>query len=95
MNRPSPVDGEIERTLDDMSRYLPESSEYHNLIANLERLMKLKAENRKGGVSPDTLAIVAGNLLGILLIVAYEQKHVMSSRGFGQIIKPKYLDQTH
>jgi hypothetical protein len=31
-------------------------------------------------VSPDTLAAVAGNLLGIIVIVGYENKHVITSK---------------
>jgi len=40
-------------------------------------------------ISRDTIALIAGNLMGILLIVAYEQKHVITSKGFGQVIRPK------
>jgi hypothetical protein len=35
------------------------------------------------------MAIVVGNILGILVIVAYEQKHVMVSKGLGFVIKAK------
>jgi hypothetical protein len=33
--------------------------------------------------------MILGNLMGILVIVAYEQKHVMTSKGFSQLIRPK------
>ncbi|MET0786968.1 MAG: hypothetical protein ABWY25_09695 [Paenisporosarcina sp.] len=62
------------------------------MVDHLERLMKMKAEERRNRVSPDTMAIVGGNLLGILVIVAYEQKHVMVSRGLGLILKAKVAD---
>lgn len=55
----------------------------------LEGLHRLKAEERRPPVSRDTMLLVAGNLLGILVIVAYEQRHVMTSKGFTQIIRPK------
>lgn len=63
--------------------------EYPALLAYLERLHELRAKQRREPMSRDTAALIAGNLAGILLIVAYEQKHVMTSKGFTQIIRPK------
>lgn len=79
----------IDRVLRDMESYGPDSPEYPNLLTSLERLVQLRRGNAGNRVSPDTMATVMGNLLGILVIVAYEQKHVMSSKGLGFILKPK------
>lgn len=68
------------------------SDEFQKLMTQLERLYDVKANKRHDSVSADTLALVLGNLAGILLIVAYEQKHVITSKGFAQIIRPKRLD---
>ncbi len=87
--KPSPVDDHIKIILDEMLLSGPDSEEYPKLLNGLERLYTLKAKERRQPVSSDTIALVAGNLMGILLIVAYEQKHVMTSKGFGHIIKPK------
>ncbi len=81
-------DDPIIRILTEMDDYGPDSEEYLTLLPHLERLSKLKAETSPKRISPDTMVIVAGNLLGILIIVAYEQKHVMTSKGLG-FIKPK------
>lgn len=85
----SVLDEPISKVLTGMNTYGPEDPEYKTMMEHLERLMKLKADEQKSGVSPDTLAIVLGNLLGILIIVAYEQKHVMVSRGLGFVIKAR------
>jgi hypothetical protein len=85
----SVLDEPIAKVLTGMNTYGPEDPEYKTMMEHLERLMKLKADEQKSGVSPDTLAIVLGNLLGILIIVAYEQKHVMVSRGLGFVIKAR------
>lgn len=79
----------IDRVLTEMEEHGPDSPEYSNLLSYLERLIALKRGNLNSRVSPDMMATVAGNLLGILVIVAYEQKHVMSSKGLGFILKPK------
>lgn len=72
-----------------MNTYGPDSEEYREAVSYLERLVRLKADERRIRITPDTMAIVLGNLLGILIIVAYEQKHVMVSKGLGLILRTK------
>lgn len=55
-------------------------SEFESAVRQLVKLEELKEKEAKRRISPDTLLIVGGNLLGILIIVGYEQKHVMVSR---------------
>ena len=82
------LDEPIARVLAEMEMYGPDSDEYPKLVSYLERLTQAQAETRKQRVNLDTLIPVAGNLLGILIIVAYEQKHVMVSKGL-MFLKPK------
>ena len=64
------------------------SDEYSKTLSHVERLYTIKAEKRKNRITPDTILIVAGNLFGILVIVAYEQKHVLP-KAFGFVTKVK------
>lgn len=85
----SVLDEPIEKVLTEMNEVGPDSPEYQKLVEHLERLTRLKSEvNSRNRVSRDTMAIVIGNLVGILIIVAYEQKHVLSSRAQGMILRP-------
>lgn len=77
----------IQRVVDDMAMFGPTSEEYPQLLENLERLTKLKDGEKPERVSRDTIAVVAGNIIGILVIVAYEQKHVMTSKAFMTFVK--------
>jgi hypothetical protein len=79
----------IERVVDDMQMFGPESEEYQGLINHLDRLNALKANTRPRRISPDTVMVVLGNLLGILIIVAYEEKHVITSKAMPLFIRPK------
>lgn len=80
----------IDRVLESMAEYGPEAPEYQSLLSSLERLYTIKdGKKSERGVSNEALIAVAGNLLGILIIVAYEQKNVMSSRGLDFVKKPK------
>jgi len=81
----------INAVLIQMEVYGPDSehNEFQDLLSYLERLYALKTDKSKRKVSPDTLATVLGNLLGIVIIVAYEQKHVMVSKAKDFILRPK------
>ena len=83
------LDAAMNRVLDDMDLADPNSDEYSDMISHLERLSKLRTHERPGRVSPDTVLIVAGNLVGILIIVAYEHSHAMTSKALGFIPKAK------
>lgn len=88
---PSKYDAPIEKALASMETYDTDDAEFADALNFLERLTKLKEAERPSvrKVSPDTLALVLGNLAGILVIVAYEQKHVMTSVAKGFILKVK------
>lgn len=84
----TPIDIQIAAVLKQMNEIGVADENYTKMMAYLERLEKVKAHERKPRISRDTMLLVAGNLLGIIVIVAYEQKHVITSKGFPQIIKP-------
>jgi hypothetical protein len=83
-------DPPIVKVLEAMQTYDQGDAEFATALENLERLTKLKeAEKQKSRVSPDTIAIVAGNLVGILVMVGYEQSHVMTSKALGLLHRVK------
>lgn len=77
------------RLLDDMEMFGPNSEEYPLMLGHYQKLHTMSKSEDSRRVTPDTVALVAGNLLGILIIVAYEQKHVMTSKGLGFVLKSK------
>lgn len=79
----------IDKVMNSLRTYDPEDAEFGDAMGYLERLSNLKAEKLKRKVSPDTMAIVAANLVGILIIVAYEQKHVMTSKATSFLLRTK------
>lgn len=85
----TPIDREIGCVLKEMSTIGVTAEEYPVMMTYLERLHALRLKERREPISRDTIALIAGNLMGILLIVAYEQKHVITSKGFGQVIRPR------
>jgi hypothetical protein len=88
-DKPSVLDEPIANILSQMNEYGSDSPEYPKMLKYLSKLIELKAKERKRKINPDTMLMVAGNLLGILVIVAYEQKNAMVSKGLGFVIRPK------
>lgn len=88
LRKPSIVDEAIGKVLTEMRQYDLETDEYKVAIDNLERLMKMRTEERRNRISPDTILIVAGNLLGILIMVGYERTHVMTSKAMTFVVRP-------
>lgn len=83
------LDEAIERILIDLAKVESDSKEYKILLDNLERLHKLDKSNRPMRVSPDAIVSAAASILGIVIIVAYEQRHVITSKGLGFVLKLK------
>ncbi|MDD4876380.1 MAG: hypothetical protein PHQ86_04525 [Dehalococcoidales bacterium] len=55
-----------------------------DVLSMMERRNELRNKRR---ISPDTIAIVACNLLGIILILEHERSHVIASKALGFIIR--------
>jgi len=83
------IDDQIRRILNRMDTLPVGSEEYLELMKQLDRLNSIKDGNTPNRVSKDTMLLVAGNLIGIAVIVAYEQKHVLNAKAFSHTIKPK------
>jgi len=81
------LEKEIDLILFAMSNYEMTSVEYAKLIANLERLLKAKANESDRRISPDTIAIIAGNLLGIALILGYEKANIITTKALSFVFK--------
>jgi hypothetical protein len=65
---------------DEMLQTDPGTEFYASMVGQLERLYKLRERHASRQIDPNTLMIVGGNLLGILVIVWHEQAHVITSK---------------
>ena len=83
------LDEAIDDALDELKGFDAAEAGYQKMITNIDTLMKLKVIEKPDRMSKDTLAVVAGNLLGIVAIVAYEQRHVMQSKALGFILRSR------
>ncbi|HSX24542.1 MAG TPA: hypothetical protein VLG69_01090 [Candidatus Andersenbacteria bacterium] len=75
--------------LDHMINETPGSDRFSALRKELEKIEKMQNPKGMQKIDINTALLVGGNLLGILVIVAYEQKHVFASTARNFVLKTK------
>lgn len=85
----SGLDEAIDSALAELNGYEATDKEYAETLTQLEKLYAIRDNQRSGGVSKDTLAIVIGNLVGIFVVVGHERAHVVTSKALGMLIKSR------
>lgn len=89
MFRKKHEDPGLDKAIDEAIRALdPLSKEYLQNVEGVERLYQLK-EKSNNRISPDTLATIAANLAGIVLILNHERVHVVSTKALTLLHKLK------
>ena len=89
--KPSIYDEPIDKVLNEMRTYGPDAPEFEANLSHLERLSALKEKSKSiMRISPDTLALVAGNLIAVGIIVFVEQSRPMTSKGLN-FVKPNRM----
>jgi len=92
INKPqskTPLDEVIEDALEQLKGLDVSDEKYTNQVDNVEKLMKLRHIERPERLSKDTLAMVAGNLFGILVIVGHERAHIVTSKALNFVLKSR------
>lgn len=77
----------IDSVLVEMAELESSADEYAKMVDQLVKLYSLKEVDSKKRISPDTLATVAANLIGIILIVGHERVHVVTSKALNFVMK--------
>ncbi len=88
MNEPTGLEKAIDSVLSEMEALNSDDAEYAKMVDQLEKLYKIR-NNNTNRVSPDTLAIIAGNIAGILLIIHHEKANVVTSKAMSFVMKLK------
>lgn len=64
-----------------------DSAEYAKMRAHLSELYSLKERNAPSRLSPDTVAVVLGNLVVAVVVVKYEQLNVVTTKALNFLSK--------
>lgn len=88
---------EIDKEIEDLEKTLRNMSvddkDYDKVLNTLERLYALKGKKNPikeiKKLDPNTVAVIIGGLIEIGLIMSYENLHVISTKSFSRVIRPK------
>ena len=81
------LEAAINRVLLEMQNHSPETVVYESLVSRLSELSAIKAANAKSRISNDTLATIAANIGGILLILQYERVNIVGTKALAFVQK--------
>lgn len=87
-----PVDTLIDDVIKQMADSTDTSTEdYEQMASVLGKLTEIqnKKKSSERSVSPDTIAVVTANLVGILMVIHHERFSVVTSKAVGFIMKAK------
>jgi len=81
------LDEEIDSVYDWLRSKSPDSPEYTKMVDNLKKLYEIKNGNGHDKIKLDTIAIGGFNLLGIWMILRYEELNIITSKALGFVLK--------
>jgi hypothetical protein len=84
--RDQKLDDVEDAILGDMLYHGPKSETYGGLLDALERVTAIKSKEKRNW-SWDSVIYAAAHVGGIVVIVAYEQRHAFTSKGLSQVLK--------
>lgn len=83
----SALESEIDNLLTRMAETTRNTQQYEFMTDQLVKLYSIEDKKSKRQISPDTLLVVAANLLGIVLIIHHERVNVISSKALNFVQK--------
>lgn len=88
------LDKEIDFLLDELHEDDLDNDDYEELLRRIERLTEIRAretcQKKVEHVDPNTILVVLGAIVEIVLIMNYENLHVISTKAFGRVLRPKF-----
>ena len=81
------MDDEVARMLKELSELPAGSKEYKAVAENLETICKARNYKPSSLVNWDTIVMATTNILGIILVLNYEQLHVVTSKAMSFVGK--------
>ena len=78
----------INQLLAEMTTYGPGTPEHAAALDQLERMVDIKRKyKRQWSITPDTLVLAGANVLIALIVIGFEQKHVVTTKAHTFFLK--------
>lgn len=79
------INDEIQHVLLNLEGMAVHSQEYGEAVKNLKELCEARSKKTSYIVEPEVLVIALTNILGIVIVLNFEQLHVVASKAFGLV----------
>ena len=83
------LESELDRVLVRLRTEMPNSEDYTKALSLVERLHDMLDKDDPEVVSKNTLLVVGGNLLGIILILKHEHLNPITSKALSFVIRTR------
>ena len=83
------LESELDRALTRLKTEMPNSEDYTKMLSLVERLHDMLDEDKPEVVSKNTMLVVGGNLLGIIMILKHERLNVITSKALSFVIRTR------
>lgn len=83
------LENAYDKALEELMNHKVGSKEYNEILDHVAKLHKMKEEEKPSDVSKDTQALIAANLLGILMIITHERVNVITSKALNFVTRPR------
>lgn len=87
IRKTSKLDDVEDRLVQELLVQDPTSTVFSDALEHFERVVELRSKKDRWRVSPDTMAVVAGNLIGIVIMVKYERFNVITSKAKDMLLR--------
>jgi hypothetical protein len=86
---PTALERACERAIRELNNHPIGSEDYLKTLEVVIKLHGLMEKEKPSSVSRDTLTIVGGNLLGIVMILKHEWANPITSRAMNLLLRPR------
>jgi hypothetical protein len=84
---PTELEKQIDKAVRSLNHWEIQSEEYASILSTVAKLQEIKEKENPDRISKDTAAVIAANLMGIILIIKHEQVNVISTRALNLVMK--------
>lgn len=81
------ISDEVDRIVNELATMQADTQEYEAKVKQLRVLCEARSMRADRLINTETLVTAGVNILGILLILNYENLHVVSSKALGFVLK--------
>jgi len=85
-DRRTALEKEIETVIKTLSKLKPSDDMYTTATDNLEKLYNMKSKDSRK-VSPDTMAVVVGSIVGTVLVLYFEKTGAITTKAVSWILR--------